>query len=118
MNRSSCLTLYPCADDTACPAEQLQVVVAIREVASVEFFGAEVFDVAEAGEFASHLLRLEEELEGLARELDARGKRVVGELLEGWKRGAGLAVVHYDARACGRGGDERECGTEGCGCEV
>ncbi len=50
-------------------------------------------------ELGGDLWRSEEELEGLAGEFDAVRERIVGELLEERKRGAGLAVIEGDSTA-------------------
>ena len=97
--RENCLK--PRAEQAAGTAAELEVVSAVGEVAGVDLGGADVFDVAEECQFGCDLRRGEEELEGLAGELDASGKGVVGELLEERKCGAGLAVVEDYATACG-----------------
>jgi len=65
-----------------------------------------VFAVAEGCEFGSDFGRGEEELEGFSGELDARGERVVGELFEERKCGAGLAIVEDDTAAGRQSSDE------------
>jgi len=66
--------LYPGADDTGSGAKQHQLVFAIGKVARVELSAVEVLDAPETGQLVRHLLRREEELEGFAGKLHARGE--------------------------------------------
>ena len=100
--------LEPGAGQATCAAHRSEGVGAAGEVALVDLGGAEVFLVVEFAEFGGDLTRGEVELEGFACELHAGCERVVGELLEWWEGGAGLAVVEYDTAAGGMGGDEAE----------
>jgi hypothetical protein len=110
--------LKPGAKETACGAEESKVVGAVGEVASVDLGGAEVFEVVEAGEFGGCLAWSEEELEGFAGLLNARGKGIVGELFEPGEHGPGLPVIK-DKPAVGRPcGDETQGRTEGFESEI
>lgn len=66
--------LEPCADEAAGAADYFEFVGAVGEVAGVDFWSADVFDVAECGEFCSDLRWREEELEGFSGEANPEGK--------------------------------------------